>query len=231
LVQLILHHSHSWDLTPNQAYQLQQKLCQWVIFQPLDLQSIHSVGGIDASYRKDSVIAAVVVLNFPSLEPIDQVAVQFPLTYPYLPGLLSFREAPAVLRALEQLSCLPDVLIADGHGWAHPRRFGLACHLGVLLDQPVIGCAKSLLCGEVAEFPQQAGSSASIHLGEEILGAAVRKRTGINPMYVSVGNKVDLPSAIALVMACVRKYRVPEPIRHAHHLSVHHRALGAGPNR
>lgn len=182
MTQLKVRHPHPGDLTPSQAYQFQERLRQWVIFQPLDLESIHSVGCIDASYRKDSVTAAVVVLSFPSLVPIEQTTVQFPQSYPYLPGLLSFSEASSVLGALEQLSCLPDVLITDGHGWAHPRHFGLACHVGVLLDLPVIGCAKSLLCGEVAEFSQEAGSSASIHQGAEILGAAVRIRTGINPM-------------------------------------------------
>ena len=139
-----------------------------------------------------------------------------PLAFPYIPGLLSFREAPAILAALAQLERLPDVLIIDGHGIAHPRRFGIACHLGVLLDMPVIGCAKSILVGRVAQLGEAAGSTASLVDKDECVGMALRTRAGVKPVFVTVGNRVNLETAVCFVLSCGRGYRLPEPTRLAH---------------
>jgi len=165
------------------------------------------------------VRAAVVVLGFKTQELTQQAAVQMPISYPYVPGLLSFREAPAILEALARLNDLPDVLIVDGHGRAHPRRFGLACHLGVLLDLPAIGCAKSVLVGRAAPPGGEVGSTSELSLNGELLGLALRTRQRARPVYISVGHRIDLPSATQAVLACGRGYRLPEPLRLAHRLA------------
>ena len=135
---------------------------------------------------------------------------------PYVPGLLSFRETPVLLAAFEQITMEPDVIMVDGHGRAHPRRFGIACHLGMLLDVPAIGCAKSVLVGSHGALAEQAGSASSLVHKGEVIGMGLRTQTGRTPIYVSVGHKVDLPSAMRWTMACAGKYRVPEPTRLAH---------------
>jgi deoxyribonuclease V len=166
-------------------------------------------------------------MDFPEMRIRARAVGESRAGFPYVPGLLSFRETPAILAALEQLFAaprgepyrLPDVLIVDGHGLAHPRRFGIACHIGVLLDIPTIGCAKSVLVGEVGELGEEAGCVADLVFGEEIIGAAVRTRKGVKPVYVSVGHKIDLESAISLVLACCQGRRLPEPTRQAHILA------------
>ncbi|HLA98484.1 MAG TPA: endonuclease V, partial [Anaerolineales bacterium] len=159
---LMLHHAHPWDLSPGEARLLQDRLRDKVILQPLELGEIKTVAGVDAGYRGGQARAAVVVLGFKTQELREQAAVQMLISYPYVPGLLSFREAPAILEALARLSALPDVLIVDGHGLAHPRRFGLACHLGVLLDLPTFGCAKSVLVGRAAPPGGEVGSTSEL---------------------------------------------------------------------
>lgn len=181
--------------------------------------AIQMVCGVDASYAKDSMFAAAAVFDYQSLALVDQAVSEQPLSFPYIPGLLSFREAPAILAALEQLSRLPDLLLVDGHGLAHPRRFGLACHLGVLLDLPAIGVGKSILVGVVGELGDAVGSTADIVDGDEMLGVALRTRWNVRPVYLSVGHRVDLLSAIRLVLDCTRGYRLPEPCRAAHRLA------------
>lgn len=181
--------------------------------------AIQMVCGVDASYAKDSMFAAAAVFDYQSLALVDQAVSEQPLSFPYIPGLLSFREAPAILAALEQLSRLPDLLLVDGHGLAHPRRFGLACHLGVLLDLPAIGVGKSILVGVVGELGDAVGSTADIVDGDEMLGVALRTRWNVRPVYLSVGHRVDLLSAIRLVLDCTRGYRLPEPCRAAHLLA------------
>ena len=220
---LSLHHEHPWDLTPEQAREVQRSLRARVRIEPLDLQSVKYVVGVDASFGEDRVYASAVVLDFPGLRQIEGAVAEQPLTFPYIPGLLSFREAPAMLAALARLKTSPDVLIVDGHGVAHPRRFGIACHLGVLLDLPAIGCAKSILVGQLGPLGERVGSTANLAYGDEILGRAIRTRKNSNPVYVSVGHRVDLPSAARLVMACARGYRLPEPTRLAHNLVTEHR--------
>ena len=187
--------------------------------EPLLIKNVRHVAGVDASYQEKTVCASVVVLELPELQTIEQATVEVPLTFPYVPGLLSFREGPAILAAVEKLSKLPDVLIVDGHGQAHPRHFGLACHLGVLLDLPAIGCAKSLLIGKAAPLGNLIGSTASITLDDQVIGVALRARQDVKPVYVSIGHRVDLDSGIQIIIACGKGFRLPDPVRQAHFLT------------
>ncbi len=163
--------------------------------------------------------AAVAVLTFPGLSLCDQAVAQRPVTFPYVPGLLSFREVPVVLEALAGLARLPDLLLCDGQGLAHPRRFGIACHLGVLLDLPAIGVAKRRLIGRHEALPQEKGAWVPLYDGDECIGAVVRTRTGVQPLYVSVGHRVSLESAVDWVFRCTTRYRLPETTRAAHRLA------------
>jgi deoxyribonuclease V len=212
-------YSHPWDLNPAQAIELQNSLRARVTAQPLPLEEISFVAGVDVGFPGELSRAAVVVLSFPALNLVDYTIAEIPVTFPYIPGLLSFREMPAILKALESLQTEPQVFICDGQGLAHPRRFGIACHLGVLLDRPALGCAKSILVGHYSELDNAAGSTAALIDGDEIVGAAVRTRQNVKPVYVSVGNRIDLPSAIKLVLACARGYKLPEPTRLADRLA------------
>lgn len=187
--------------------------------QPLQTDEIHLVAGVDASYNQGICSAAAVSFEFPSLECTEKSVAELPVEFPYIPGLLSFREAPAILAALEQLSRSPDVLIVDGHGLAHPRRFGLACHLGVWLNLTTIGCAKSILVGESAPLGDEVGSTVQLTLGDEVLGVALRTRVNVKPVYISIGHCVDLESAVHISLACSSGYRLPEPVRQAHILA------------
>jgi deoxyribonuclease V len=183
---------------------------------------VRLVAGVDVGVRNETARAAVVVLTYPELAPVETSVIDAPVVFPYVPGLLAFRECPAVLRAFESLRHEPDLIIVDGQGLAHPRRFGIACHVGVILDRPTIGCAKSRLVGVHDEPGAMAGAWASLRDGGEVIGAAVRSKNGANPLYVSVGHKVDLDTAIRYVLACCRGYRLPETSRQAH------RAAGQG---
>ncbi|UCC16177.1 MAG: deoxyribonuclease V, partial [Dehalococcoidales bacterium] len=160
--------------------------------------------------------ASVVLLNYPDLEIIDIQKASGPLEFPYVPGLLSFRELPLTLAACEKLSITPDLVIVDGQGIAHPRRFGLASHLGVLTDIPTIGCAKSRLCGSHTEPHNKPGDFSHVVDKDEIIGAALRTKQGVKPVYVSVGHKISLNTAIKWVINCCRGYRLPQPTRLAH---------------
>jgi deoxyribonuclease V len=160
--------------------------------------------------------AAVVVLSFPELEPLDYALGEAAVTFPYVPGLLTFREGPSVLDALGKLATWPDLFVFDGHGLAHPGRIGLAAHMGVLLDHPSIGCAKSRLTGTHDEPGEAAGTWVPLLDQGEIIGAVVRSRSKVKPLYISVGHRVDLPTAIHLVLQCTRGYRLPETTRYAH---------------
>lgn len=218
---LKLHHAHAWNLLPDEARSLQDELRKYVCTQPLEIGAFKTVGGVDVGIRDDQAHAAVVVQDFENLVTLDQATFQMPVPFPYVPGLLSFREAPAILEAVSRLKSIPDVLIVDGHGLAHPRRFGLACHLGVLVDLPAIGCAKSILVGEVGLLEESVGSTSSLFYEGEELGRAVRTRSGVKPVYLSVGHRVDLASATRVVLASCCGYRLPEPIRFAHRLASH----------
>lgn len=211
--------SHPWSLTVQQATRLQEELSSRVVVQPFELTFPLQVGGGDVSFSSNRAIAAVVVVDYQSGSLLKQVKTFQPIAFPYIPGLLSFREAPALLTALGELDRLPDILLVDGHGQAHPRRFGLACHLGVLLDLPVVGCAKSRLVGQVDELGEEVGSRADLTVEGNLLGVALRTRAGAKPIYVSIGHRVDLPSAIQIVLGCVHSHRLPEPLRLAHNLA------------
>jgi deoxyribonuclease V len=219
---------HRWDLTPEEARAVQVALRDQVRVEPLPVDQVKAVAGIDASFGEGKVFAGAVLLDFPGLEILVQAVTRSPVTFPYIPGLLSFREAPASLEAVARLNPQPDVLIIDGHGYAHPRRFGIACHLGVLSELPSIGCAKSILVGQAGDLGEEAGSTVELRAGDEILGLAVRTRAGAKPVYVSAGHKVNLDSAIELVLACTRGYRLPEPARLAHRLVTLHRKGASG---
>lgn len=217
-MDLALHHTHAWDLSPRKAVRLQEMLRAYIVVEPVRFP-VHRIAGADVSFSAGKARAAIVVLDYATLQPIEQIVVETLVSFPYVPGLLAFREAPAVLAALERLHTAPDLLMVDGHGLAHPRRFGLACHLGVLLDWPVIGCAKSVLVGRHAPPQDTQGSATELSDKGEVLGAAVRTRKGAAPVIVSVGHRVDLPSAIRVVLDCARGYRLPEPARLAHRLT------------
>ncbi len=213
--------SHAWDLPPKQAIEIQEKLRNQVIQQPLADDAIHHVAGVDVGFPRGKEIAraALAVFDYGSLQLVDQALAEFPVTFPYVPGLLSFREIPVILSALKKLTIMPDMLIIDGHGLAHPRRFGLACHLGVLLDLPAIGCGKSILIGEHNQLDENRGSFTNLTTNGEIVGGVVRTRDRVKPVYISIGHQVDLPSAIRIILNCGGGYRLPEPTRWAHRLA------------
>jgi len=208
---------HDWRVTTSEAIKLQKELAGEVS-RTGSITSPHLIAGVDISVNRwaKTGTAAVVVLIYPGLEPVEMKVVTDRLEFPYIPGLLSFREAPLILAACEELAVTPDLLLVDGQGIAHPRRMGLASHLGLFLDIPTIGCAKSRLCGSHEEPGNEQGSYAELLDNGEVIGAVVRTRTGVKPVYVSIGHKVDLPTAIHRVLACCRGYRLPEPTRLAH---------------
>lgn len=211
---------HPWNLSPQEAIHLQQEMRSRVIIEPLTAQ-IRTVGGVDVGFHEGKARAAIAVVELPGLSLVDSACIDTEVAFPYVPGLLSFRELPAALAAIERLTVRPDVFMVDGQGLAHPRRFGLACHLGVLLDHPTIGCAKSVLVGKYGALAEPAGSSAEIFDKEEVVGAALRLRRGCKPVIISIGHRVDLASASALVQSCASGYRLPEPTRLAHRLASH----------
>jgi deoxyribonuclease V len=212
-------HDHSWDVSPAEAKAIQQRLVAEVDPAPLP-DAVETVAGIDVSIRDDTAQAAVAVLRLPDLEIVDRATHRCAVPFPYVPGLLSFRETPPVLPALEQLSVTPDVLMTDSHGRAHPRRFGFACHLGVLLDHPALGVAKSILVGTPGgDVPPEKGSRVPLVDDEETVGTVLRTRTDVNPVYVSVGHRLTLDDAVSLTLECSPRYKIPEPTRQAHRLS------------
>lgn len=213
-----LAHAHPWNLSPKEAVAVQKELCRCVKLRPLP-RRVTRVAGLDAGYAEGKARAAVVVLGFPDLEPLERRTASLELCFPYVPGLLSFREAPAALAALQKLERLPDVLIVDGQGLAHPRRFGIACHVGVLLDLPTVGCAKSILTGRHGRLGRKRGSTAELLDDGELIGMAVRTRDDVRPVFVSPGHRADVPSAVELVLRCCRGYRLPEPTRQADKLA------------
>ncbi len=206
---------HSWEITPAEARQIQNELRSQVISTDR-FGDIKTVAGVDLGFKQDIARASVVVLSFPELQLIDGVLVESPVSFPYIPGLLSFRETPPLLKAFTQLNTEPDLIIADGQGIAHPRRFGIASHLGLILDKPTVGCAKSRLWGKHKQPQDEAGSIEYLYDKDEIIGAAVRTRSNVSVVYISVGHQISLDSAIRVTLACCRQYRLPETTRYAH---------------
>lgn len=228
---------HDWDLTPTEAVALQKELRGKIRIEPLR-REVSLVAGCDISFNKFSeiVYAGIVVLRLPELDVVDSATVITRTSFPYIPGLLSFRETPALLEAWEKLKTTPDVVMLDGQGLAHPRRFGIACHFGLLVELPTLGCAKTVLRGKYDEPDEKAGSYSLMTDKGETVGAAVRTKDRVAPVYVSVGHRMDLPGSIKLALRCVKgyqandegktlfdlpsasksKYRIPEPTRQAH---------------
>ncbi|MGO4707260.1 deoxyribonuclease V [Microvirga sp. 2MCAF38] len=212
-----LDHRHSWNLTPQEAISLQKKLKNEVISKrPIDLDKISLVAGVDVSVKNEQSQAAVVVMTFPGFVPVETVLARCPTPFPYIPGLLSFREGPVLEEAFEKLESDPDVFLFDGMGIAHPRRIGIASHMGLWLQRPTIGCGKTLLCGRYSDLGEEKGSFAPLIDKGETIGVALRTRTAKNPMFISPGHMADIPTAMELVLRCSPKFRLPEPIRLAH---------------
>jgi deoxyribonuclease V len=218
-MQISLQHPHDWDVSPDEAKQIQRRLASAVRTTPLP-DPVGTVAGVDVSVRDGTAQAAVAVLRLPDLAVVDEAIHRCAVPFPYVPGLLSFREMPAVLPALEKLDTTPDVFVTDSHGRAHPRRFGLACHLGVLFDVPTIGVAKSILVGTPeGDLGPEKGSRVPLVDDGETVGTVLRTRTDVNPVYVSVGHRCRLRDAADLMLDCSPTYKIPEPTRQAHRLS------------
>jgi deoxyribonuclease V len=211
---------HSWNLTPKEAIQLQRKLKDQVKTH-LTLRNPQHIAGVDVAYirEKEQSVATVVVVSCADFETVESAVAKMKTPFPYIPGLLSFREIPAILKALEKLSNLPDLILVDGHGQAHPRRFGIAAHLGLWLKHPTIGIGKSRLCGEFRQPGKNKGSCTDlIHKGE-VIGRVLRTRTGVQPVFVSVGYGLPLKECVHWTLAMTPRFRLPEPIRRADRLS------------
>jgi len=212
-----LNKLHNWQLTTVHAKEIQYQIASRVS-RKNEVTNPRFIAGLDISVTKEQAkaTATAVVLNFPKLEVAEVKTVQDKLNFPYIPGYLSFREAPLTLKVCEQLDITPDLVIVDGHGIAHPRRLGLASHLGLFLEIPTIGCGKSLLCGDFTEPGNEPGSYTDVLENGETIGVALRTKSRVKPVFVSIGHKIDLNTAIKWIMNCCRGYRLPEPTRLAH---------------
>jgi deoxyribonuclease V len=214
-----IYHQHSWEVTTEEAKSIQLRLKNKLIFHNnLDLSKIHTIAAADISYNRsdDQLYAAVVLLNYQDLSLIDVHSNQAKANFPYIPGFLSFREIPPLLQIFNILQTKPDILICDGQGIAHPRGLGLASHLGIILDIPTIGCAKSVLVGHYVEPSVSKGSVNPLIYQNRQVGAAVRTRRGVKPVFVSVGHKISLKMAVEFILYCSPRYRIPDPLRLAH---------------
>jgi deoxyribonuclease V len=211
---------HGWDLAPKEAITLQIALRKRVVRKD-EIGEVRRVAGVDVGFEQDGRVtrAAVAVLEYPGLALVEQVVVRVATTFPYVPGLLSFREAPAVLAAFERIRIAPDLILYDGQGIAHPRRFGIASHVGLLLDCPSIGVAKSRLVGAHRMPATRRGAWTPLRDAGEVIGAVLRTRVGVKPLYVSIGHRVSFETAVRWTLACVTRYRLPETTRWAHRLA------------
>lgn len=208
---------HKWAIDYKQAVQLQKELAGKLQLKPMN-KAPRTVAGIDCAFSKDRkrICAAIVIIQLPDFEVIETVSAIDETKIPYIPGLLSFREAPVCIMAAEKISKTPDLFLVDGQGIAHPRRLGIASHLGLFLDKPTIGCAKSRLTGSHKQVKQQKGCWTPLIDNNETIGAVLRTRTNVKPLFVSPGNKCSLQNAVDYTLACCDKYRLPEPARLAH---------------
>jgi deoxyribonuclease V len=209
---------HDWDLTPKEAVALQRKLAGTIDTRSR-LTKCDLIAGADVSYSRFSKVlyAGVVVLRMADLTVVERRGATFETRFPYVPGLLSFREAPALLKVFAMVQSEPDVVVLDGHGFAHPRRFGLACHVGLWLNRPCLGCAKSVLTGTSKRLGVKEESRTTLTDKGDIIGAVVRTKTGVKPVFVSIGHRIDLESAVTIILAARAGYRIPEPTRLADH--------------
>jgi len=210
-----------WPQDAETAVVLQRQLRSHIQTTDQLPDTVRYVAGVDAGFEQQGTItrAAVVVLSFPDLTPVDEALVRCPTTFPYISGLLSFREIPAVLQALNQIQRQPDLILCDGQGIAHPRRLGIATHLGLMIDQPTIGVAKSRLTGTHAEVPPEKGQWVPLMDGQDRIGAVLRSRAGTKPLYISPGHRISLETALVYVLRCTPKYRLPETTRYADRLA------------
>jgi deoxyribonuclease V len=217
---MTMNSMHPWVKTVAEAKVIQAQLRHKVIDSD-DLGEVKYVAGVDIGFENNYTIskAAIAILTYPELELVEQAIARIPTAFPYVPGYLSFREIPAILAAFPQIKTTPDLILCDGQGYAHPRRLGLACHLGVLLDMPTIGVAKSLLIGKHEEVALEKGSWQPLVDKDETIGVVLRSRNLVKPIYVSIGHKISLPTAIDYVMGCLTKYRLPETTRWADKLA------------
>jgi len=208
---------HSWNLTPKDAIALQRELVEQVDTQiPINFETLRLVAGVDVSVKNDISQAAIVILSFPDLQIIEAVTAKMPTTFPYIPGLLGFREGAVILEAYKKLHNQAGAYIFDGQGIAHPRRFGIAAHIGLWLDAPTVGCGKTRLCGQYEEVGAEKGSYSVLVDRGEAIGAVLRTRTNVKPVYTSPGHLSTLDTARELILRCATRYRLPEPIRAAH---------------
>jgi len=214
-----INNLHNWNMTVKKAIELQKSLAGQVQVRRFN-KKLKTIGGLDCAFTDDkkNIIACVVVMSAKTFEIIETSYTVQVVNFPYIPGLLSFREAPACLAAIEKLTVIPDCFIVDGQGIAHPRRLGIASHLGLFLDVPTIGCAKSRLIGDFTPPASRKGSTSPLTDKDEIIGSVVRARNNVKPVFVSVGNKCRLSDAIRIVLNCCTKYRLPEPSRLAHQI-------------
>lgn len=208
---------HSWQLSATEAVEMQHRLAARVL-RDGEVVKPHYIAGVDVSISRTRKVAtgAVVVLEYPGLRLVETRVTHGEVDFPYIPGLLSFREAPLLLRVCRTLEIVPDLIVVDGQGIAHPRRIGLASHLGLFLDMPTIGCAKSRLCGRHETPGVEPGNYTDLIDRDEIIGAVLRTKAGTKPVYISVGNKIDLAAAVYWTLECCKGYRLPEPVRLAH---------------
>ncbi len=218
-----IQHLHDWNISVSEAIALQKQMAAEIDFHhPIDLAAVRLVAGVDVSVKTDPVTgaansqAAVVVLTYPDMQVIETALAQMPTPFPYIPGLLSFREGPVLELAFQKLQAEPDAFIFDGMGRAHPRRIGIASHMGLWLQKPSIGCGKTLLTGHFREPPDERGAFSDLVDHGEVIGAVLRTRPKVKPVFISVGHFADLDTSVKLVMSCTGKYRLPEPIRAAH---------------
>ena len=206
---------HSWEVSPGEAIKLQRELKK-KIFLKKSFNKIEKVAGADVSYYKNKMIAGVIVFKFSNFELIEKQSFISLINFPYIPGLLTFREGPSLLEAFKKIKVEPDIILFDGQGIAHPRKMGIATHLGLFLDKATIGCAKSKLSGNYNALGEEKGCYSLLREGEEIIGAVVRTRKKVKPIFVSPGHKIDLSNSIEIVLKCTDKYKLPLPVREAH---------------
>jgi deoxyribonuclease V len=206
---------HSWEVSPQEAIKIQKDLKSNISLKK-SFSKIDKIAGADVSYYQNKMIAGVIIFEFPNLKIIERQSFVSSINFPYIPGLLTFREGPSILSAFKKIKNEPDIILFDGQGIAHPRRMGIATHLGLFLNRPTIGCAKSRLSGKYTSVGEQKGDYTPLKEGEEVLGVVLRTRKGVKPIFLSPGHKIDLPNSIEIVLKCIVKYRLPLPVREAH---------------